>query len=92
MLQRREEKLLTSSKSWQTKKKSGLRHMPISCANKGAITKGINNNTLDGFSFERVEKIMEKLKDGQYKFTPVRRAYIPKRKDSKKKRPLGVPT
>lgn len=60
-------------------------------SNKGAITTGINNNTLDGFSFERVEKIREKLKDGQYKFTPVRRAYIPKRKDSKKKRPLGVP-
>ncbi len=60
-------------------------------SNSGAITKGINNNTLDGFSFERIEEIMDKLKNGQYKFTPVRRAYIPKRKDKKKKRPLGVP-
>jgi len=27
-------------------------------SNKGAITKGINNNTLDGFSSERIENIM----------------------------------
>jgi len=59
--------------------------------NKGAITKGVNNNTLDGYSLERVENIMTKLKEGKYKFTPARRVYIPKPK-SNKKRPLGIMT
>jgi retron-type reverse transcriptase len=52
-------------------------------SNKGA-------NTLDGFSQERVERIIEKLKSKKYRFSPVRRAYIPKRNG--KERPLGVPT
>ena len=60
-------------------------------SNQGAITKGINNNTLDGFSEERIEGIMEQLKQKRYRFTPVKRVYIPKR-NSSKKRPLGVPT
>ena len=58
-------------------------------SNKGAITEGVDANTLDGFSEERVERIIEKLKDKKYKFRPVRRTYIPKR--NKKKRPLGIP-
>jgi len=41
-------------------------------SNKGAITLGVKDNTLDGFSLERVETIMEKLRNGKYKFTPVR--------------------
>ncbi|MEM1124470.1 MAG: hypothetical protein AAGJ18_28795, partial [Bacteroidota bacterium] len=45
--------------------------------NKGAVTKGINDNTLDGFSFKRVETIVDKLKKQTYRFTPVRRVYIP---------------
>ena len=60
-------------------------------SNKGAITKGVNENTLDGFSFERVDEIMEKLKSQTYRFTPARRVYIPKRTGNKK-RPLGIPT
>jgi RNA-directed DNA polymerase len=59
-------------------------------SNSGAITKGVNENTLDGFSEERVEQIICRLKGKKYKFTPVRRTYIPKRK-ANKKRPLGVP-
>lgn len=58
-------------------------------SNKGALTKGINDVTLDGFSYERVEKIISKLKTGEYKFSPVRRVYIPKKNG--KKRPLGIP-
>jgi RNA-directed DNA polymerase len=61
-------------------------------ANKGAITKGINENTLDGFSMKRVEGILQKIRKAKYRFTPVRRAYIPKRNDKRKKRPLGLPT
>jgi RNA-directed DNA polymerase len=60
-------------------------------SNKGAITKGVNDNTLDGFSEERIEGIMEQLKQKRYRFTPAKRVYIPKR-NSRKKRPLGVPT
>ena len=60
-------------------------------SNKGAITKGVNENTLDGFSSERVDRIISKLKETKYKFTPVRRTYISKR-SSNKKRPLGIPT
>ena len=47
-------------------------------SNQGAITKGVNENTLDGLSLQRVEKIIDQLKRKKYKFTPVRRIYIPK--------------
>lgn len=57
--------------------------------NKGAMTKGVNNNTLDGFSLERIEQIITALKEETYRFTPVRRVYIPKRNGGK--RPLGIP-
>jgi RNA-directed DNA polymerase len=60
-------------------------------ANSGAITKGVNNNTLDGFSEKRVDKIIQKLKNKKHRFTPARRTYIAKR-DGKSKRPLGIPT
>lgn len=59
--------------------------------NKGALTPGIDsNNTLDGFSLERMEGIMTKVLDGSYRFSPSRRQYIPK--PNGKKRPLGIPT
>ena len=57
-------------------------------SNQGAITKGVNENTLDGFSLQRVEEIIDKLKRKEYKFTPVRRIYIPK--SNGKRRPLGI--
>lgn len=60
-------------------------------SNEGAITKGVNENTLDGFSRERVERIITALREEKYRFTPVRRVYIPKRTGNKQ-RPLGVPT
>lgn len=59
-------------------------------ANKGAITKGINTNTLDGFSEERVNHLIRTLNAKEYRFTPVRRTYIPKKNG--KLRPLGIPT
>ena len=58
--------------------------------NKGAVTKGINNNTLDGFSIQRIAGLIEKLKSGTYRPTPTRRVYIPK--TNGKRRPLGIPT
>ncbi len=59
-----------------------------SYANKGAITPGVNEVTLDGFSEERVASIIMRLKNGTYRFQPTRRVYIPKK--SGKKRPLGI--
>jgi retron-type reverse transcriptase len=57
-------------------------------ANKGAITPGVGSLTLDGFSEERVTSIMTRLKNGTYRFQPVRRTYVPKKNG--KKRPLGI--
>ena len=58
--------------------------------NRGALTKGVTDNTLDGFSFERVQSLISRISAGTYRFTPVRRVYIPK-PDGKKLRPLGIP-
>jgi RNA-directed DNA polymerase len=60
-------------------------------SNKGAITKGVNGNTMDGFSQERVENIITSLRKGKYRFKPVRRVYIPKHTGNKQ-RPLSVPS
>jgi len=57
-------------------------------ANDGALTKGVDEVTLDGFSKPRVASIIARLKAGTYRFKPVRRTYI--RKANGKKRPLGV--
>lgn len=61
-------------------------------ANKGAATKGANDDTADGFSEAKIAKIIQKLTDETYQPTPVRRTYIQKKNGSKKKRPLGIPT
>lgn len=46
--------------------------------NKGALTPGIDsNNTLDGFSLERMEGIMTKVLDGSYRFFSVAQAIYP---------------
>ncbi len=57
-------------------------------ANEGAITKGVDHVTLDGFSEQRVNTIITQLRNGSYRFQPVRRVYIPKKQG--KKRPLGI--
>ena len=59
-------------------------------ANKGATTRGINNDTADGFSNQYVQNLIQSLKDGTYKASPTRREYIPKRNG--KLRPLGIPS
>src|SRR5438128_12488921 len=57
-------------------------------ANEGAITKGVDEITLDGFSEERVVAMITQLKNGTYRFKPTRRTYSHKK--SGKKRPLGI--
>jgi RNA-directed DNA polymerase len=59
-------------------------------SNKGAITKGVDKNTLDGFSEERVNHLIGLLARREYCPKPVRRTYIPKKNG--KLRPLGIPT
>lgn len=59
-------------------------------ANSGAVTRGINENTLDGFSYERVAHLKAQLRTGTYRPKPTRRTYIPKANG--KRRPLGIPT
>ena len=58
--------------------------------NRGALTRGATARTLDGFSLERVQLLISQLQAGTYRFTPVRRVYLPK--PNGKLRPLGIPT
>jgi len=57
--------------------------------NKGAMTEGTTEETVEGMSQEKIERIIKALRDGTFRWKPVRRVYIPK-KDGKK-RPLGLP-
>ena len=58
-------------------------------ANKGAITKGIDDNTLDGMSEDRVTNLIMLLKENRYFPAPARRTHIPK--SNGQTRPLGIP-
>ncbi|ANZ13358.1 reverse transcriptase domain-containing protein [Streptomyces noursei] len=59
-------------------------------ANKGAMTPGATGETVDGMSLEKIDTIIGKLRAETYRWTPVRRTYIPKKNG--RKRPLGLPT
>lgn len=59
--------------------------------NDGAMTPGVNAETVDGMSLKKIQSIIEALRYERYRWTPVRRTYIDK-KNSSKKRPLGLPT
>ena len=59
-------------------------------ANQGALTPGTDGQTLDGFSKERVAALIARLTNGTFRFTPVRRVFIPKANG--KTRPLGLPS
>jgi group II intron reverse transcriptase/maturase len=60
-------------------------------SNKGAMTPGVTQETADGMSMERIERIIDALRHERYRFAPVRRTYIPKKRGTKL-RPLGLPT
>jgi len=59
-------------------------------ANTGAMTPGTTEETVDGMSVAKITSIIDELRQERYRWSPVKRAYIPKK--NKKKRPLGLPS
>jgi group II intron reverse transcriptase/maturase len=59
-------------------------------ANKGAMTPGSTPETVDGMSLAKIAALIDDLRHERYRWTPVRRTYIPKKNG--KLRPLGLPT
>ncbi len=61
--------------------------------NKGAMTPGSTSETADAMSLAKIDAIIEALRYERYRWQPVRRIYIEKKNsNSKKKRPLGLPS
>ena len=60
-------------------------------ANPGNMTAGADRKTVDGMGMKRIQNLIDKLRDFSYQPTPARREYIEK-PNSKKKRPLGIPS
>src|SRR5436190_9883054 len=58
--------------------------------NDGAMTPGSTSETVDAMSLEKIDAITAALRLERYRWTPVRRTYIPKK--TGKMRPLGIPT
>ena len=58
--------------------------------NKGAMTPGATSETVDGMTVSKIDAIIEALRFERYRWTPVRRTYIPK--TNGKQRALGIPT
>ena len=58
---------------------------------QGSMTPGVDGKSLDGMSEKRINSLIDSLKDFSYHPNPARRVYIDK-KNSTKKRPLGIPS
>ncbi|MDR7871401.1 MAG: group II intron reverse transcriptase/maturase [Tissierellaceae bacterium] len=57
---------------------------------EGNLTEGTDGRTIDGFSIERIYKLIEELKTEKYKPKPVKKVNIPK--TSGETRPIGIPS
>ena len=51
--------------------------------NAGAMTHGATGETADGMSLVKIETIIEALRFERYRWTPVRRTYIEKKRSTK---------
>src|SRR5712691_13566 len=60
-------------------------------SNKGAMTAGVDGETADGMSLDKIGRIIDAVRHERYRFKPARRVHIPK-KDTAKTRPLGLPS
>ena len=60
--------------------------------NKGAMTKGTTEETVDGMRLQLIHETIDLLKAEKFKWTPVRRTEIPKGEGKIGTRPLGIPT
>lgn len=54
------------------------------------MTAGVDGQTMDAMSLDRVNRIIENLKDERYIPKPARRTYVPKKNG--KMRSLGIPS
>jgi len=59
-------------------------------ANSGSMTPGVDGQTFDAMSMERIKRLIAALRDESYHPNPAQRAYIPKKNG--KLRPLGIPS
>jgi hypothetical protein len=60
-------------------------------SNPGMMTEGINSETLDGFSAEKIDALVRKLANNQFQFTPGRKKEIPKANGKKRDITVGSP-
>ena len=59
-------------------------------AKPGNMTPGTDGKTEDEMSIDRINKLIESIKDETYSPNPAKRIYIPKKNG--KMRPLGIPS
>src|SRR5881227_2032427 len=59
-------------------------------SNKGAMTPGVDGETVDGMSLAKIGRVIDAVRHERYRFQPAKRIYIPKKNG--KKRPLGLPS
>src|SRR2546430_1527181 len=59
-------------------------------SNQGAMTPGVDGQTVDGMSQAKIGRIIDALRQERYRFQPVKRVYIPKKNG--RRRPLGLPS
>jgi len=60
-------------------------------SNPGNMTPGPDGTTLDGWSMDKIDKIISKMKNESFKFTPARIVEIPKQDGSKRQLAIAPP-